>query len=664
MRHTFHTEPAHAITPGVTVLRDGAIFGVVFCDGARHGVILYHLPDGEETRIELTDEHRFGSLYSVRVSGLRTGEWGYRYYSGDRTFEDPYARGFVSIGDGSGKLRVCRFYHAPEDILPVYSPKELPAWQDQFLYCLHVRGFTMDPAAGVRHPGTFSGVTEKIPYLQSLGVTGVELMPVYEPRLPEQPVGRSYEVDRFGRPRRREDEDPYWWYGEGYYFALRESYGSEDPQKEFAEMVEALHGAGIRVFLQMSFPGTVSAHTQCDALRFYVTHYGIDGFRLLGSVTALHAIVSDPLLSDTAILYREFPYGEIRRINADNPWSGAPRTGNLAEYRNDFSRLVRRFVKSDDYCMPAFAEAFTDVETGHGNIRYICGSDGFTLRDLVSYNEKHNERNGEDNRDGENENFSWNCGEEGESKDPEVLRLRRRQARNFLTILFLSQGTPLLSMGDERWNTRRGNNNPYCCDDADGWMNWGPEDGAEEVLQFVKALSAFRSAHPVLRRRAAFKGTDDRSCGYPDLSLHGAEAWRPEIGNFAHTLGWLLREDLPEEADCREQAPQLLYIGINTYWEPRRLALPRPPKGTAWDIVINTDDERGFLPGINTLRDSTEILLAPRSIVVLKLTPVRTHTAGRRHLWDDHAPFLNGRKTHIDMRQLSPRIKERLYRLR
>jgi glycogen operon protein len=383
----------------------------------------------------------------------------------------------------------------------------------------------------------------------------------------------------------------------------------------------------------------------------------------MGRVTALYAIVADPLLADTAILYYDFPYGEFRRINADDPWAGAPKTGNLAQYSNDYSRLVRRLVKSDDYCMPAFASMFTDVEAQHGNIRYICASDGFTLRDLVSYNEKHNERNGEDNRDGEQENFSWNCGEEGETGNEEVLRLRRRQARNFLTILFLTQGTPLLSMGDERWNTRRGNNNPYCCDDMDGWMNWGPEEGAEQMLRFVRCLSEFRASHPVFRMRVPFKGTDARSCGYPDLSLHGEEAWRPEISNFTHTLGWLLREDLPADAAGGNKEPRLFYIGINTHWEPRRLALPRPPKGTAWDIVIDTDDERGFLPGINILR-GTEIVLAPRSVAVLKLTGIRVRETAPKRLWSDRAPFLNGRKTHIDKRQLSPRIKERLFRLR
>ncbi len=659
MQNNITAVPAHAVFPGVTVLDGGVIFSVIFRNSSPRGILLFRLSDGACTEIPLTDEHRFGNLYSVRVTGIDPSLWGYLYYldgpGGRKAFEDPYARGFVTVNaaeDNAGR-RVCRLFPVPDAELPAFRTRPVPVWEDQLFYSLHVRGFTMDPASGVSEPGTFRGVTEKIPYLLSLGVTGVLLQPLYEPR----PGIRSYGV---------QERPTYWWYGESFYFAPREIYADGDPMKELAAMVDALHDAGLLVLMQVSFPMTVSSQTQTDVLRFYVTHYGIDGFRLIGHIASPAAIVTDPLLADTLLLYDGFPYDEIRRVDEEHPERGIPQTDHLAECGNEFSRLVRRMVKSDDYCFPAFSGMFTETAADHGRIRYICDNDGFTLRDLVSYNEKHNDANGEDNRDGENENYSWNCGAEGETDDEEVLALRRKQARNFLTLLFLSQGTPLIHMGDERWNTRGGNNNPYDQDNPTGWMNWEETEMSRRTLEFVRRLSAFRRDHPVLRMQTPFRGTDYKSFGFPDLSLHGAEAWRPHIDNFSHTLGWLFCEAYAgeEEKSGRHAALSLLYVGINTYWKEETLALPRLPAGFVWDLVIDTADERGFLPGVNMLKDRSEIRLAPRSMVVLCTREIPVRRERGRAPWNDHRLYLGGRSVEIDRTQMSPRIKEKFFRLR
>jgi len=351
-------------------------------------------------------------------------------------------------------------------------------------------------------------------------------------------------------------------------------------------------------------------------------------------------------------------------VDSEHPERGIPGTAHLAECGSDYSRLMRRLVKSDDYCFPAFSAAFTDIPRGYGRVRYICGTDGFTLRDLVSYNEKHNDANGEENRDGEAENFSWNCGEEGESGNPEVLKLRRKQARNFLTLLFLSQGGILLRMGDQRWNTQEGNNNPYGQDNPLGWMNWDSDGTAAEILEYVRRLSAFRADHPVLRMHTPFRGTDYLSVGFPDLSLHGKEAWRPRIDNFSHSLGWMFCENYAAGGKAKASAaPSLLYIGLNTYWEEESLALPRLPAGYQWDLVIDTADERGFLPGINVLR-KPEVTLAPRSLVVLLSRPVPVRKKKKKTPWNDHKLYFGGKSAVIDRQEMSPRIKERLFRIR
>jgi len=697
MTNTFHAQAACALTPGVTVFKSSVTFSVVFRGCSECGLILYHLPDLEKTVFPFTDEFRFGSLYSVTLKDFYAKEWCYLYYRDDHTFADPCARGMIDIVTKEGPVRACRFFYGPEDALPEYGAKKNLAWKDRIIYCLHAKGFTADPSSETDHAGTFAGLMEKIPYLKDLGVTSVEFLPVYEicpparqlspadrmaERYPSDSRSRgrisrveealaAYPTNEFGMPVMKNPDAKnvnYWGYGKGYYFAPSRSLAAtKDAQKEFACLVKALHDAGLEVFLQLYFDSSVPVQTQIDAARFYVTHYRVDGFHLKGNVPSIASFAADPVLSDTALIYYGFPYDDILRPDPENPDNGISSVSNLAEYRDDFQNLARRFVKSDDYTLRDMTGAFLHVEESGGRIRYVASYEGFTLRDLVSYNEKHNEDNGEGNRDGTDENLSWNCGHEGPTTRLDVRLLRQQQIKNFLTLLFLAQGTPFLSEGDEFSNSRGGNNNPYNQDNPTGWVSWNKDPDSLEILDFTKKIIRYRKDHKVFRMDRPFRMQDNKGFGFPDLSFHGKEAWMPSFQNFDHSVGILFCENYAEESE----GLHLQYLAINTYWDKVTLGLPRLPKGYKWNLVMDTASPSSFNDYRALLKDQKSVTLAPRSIRILDVywvgIPGRTlETRPAKCLtlpWAGKQIYKKG-ETSVKEKAalLSPRMKNRIYR--
>ena len=602
MTQNFEVLPVYSVLPGTVVHSDGVVFSTVFRDCTSCGLILYRLKDLTKTIIPFTDEFRFGSLYSVMVRDLSPSEWGYLYYRDDKTFIDPYARELEYHKTPEGGLTVCRLYPEPENDLRPSARCSGKCWQDGLIYCMHVRGFTASRTSRAAGRGTFRAAAAKIPYLKSLGVTMVELLPVYEHK-PEKRSAAGAE----------EKKENYWNFGEGYYFAPKKSYSSTgDPQREFREMIKSFHDAGIRVILQLHFPDSVSIQTQLETARFYASHYHVDGFHLKGSDHALRTIATDPLLSDTALFYEYFPYGDITGAASENPAEGRPDARHLAEYGDRFLMLSRRFIKSDNQVMTELAGYMTDVPSGHGRVHFAANYDTFTLLDTVSYNWKHNEENGENNTDGRDENYSWNCGVEGPSGKKAVRQLRLRQIRNLLALTFLSQGTPLLYAGDERCNSQGGNNNPYCQDNETGWMTWRDTADAKNILSFTKMISEFRRDHSIFRMDAPFKFKDYKAFGCPDLSFHGQEAWKPDPDKGSLTIGILYNE-----LYGRDPREELVYLGINMHWHSRQLGVPTPPKGFRWRLVMDTFEEESFPKEAVYPEDQRHLTVRGRSIRIL-----------------------------------------------
>ena len=628
MGQIIKTEPAYCTKPGTAVTENGVIVSAVFRGQEPCGLILYNKKDGRKFTVPFTDEHRFGSLYSVRISPLDPDEWCYRLYSGSTFFVDPCCRSLVKVSTQEGIISAGGFFYKPDDKLPVFKKNFHRRGGETIIYSLHVRGFTMLDKGLTSCPGTFSAAAEKAAYLKGLGFTAVELMPIYElqpvtrpedsPRTMEDALA-LYPVNKSGLPMKdlSVKKVNYWGYARGFYYAPSSLFSTPDyedgPQKEFADMIEKFHSEGISVYLQLYFPATVTSQQQIEIARYYATHYCVDGFRLMGAVADIRAFSTDPLLSDVRLFHTGFPYKEIQGMDEENPEAGMIKTGNLFDYNDRFSVLIRRFCKSDDYVMREFLYEFFKVSADHGNVHYICGCDGFTLRDLVSYNDRHNEMNGEGGYDGIADNYSWNCGIEGDSDQEDVLRLRRGQIRNFLTLLFLSQSTPLLHAGDEGYNTQFGNNNPYCQDNETGWTKWDNGETGEYFREYVRNILRFRTSHPGFSGISAFKNTDYIGCGYPDLSLHGAEAWKPDLSHFSHAIGICLCENYIRPSDKTD----LLYLAINMHWETQELGLPKLAPGRRWNLLVDTALEDSFIEGEQIPDDQHVVEVAPRSIRIL-----------------------------------------------
>ncbi|MBN1422035.1 MAG: glycogen debranching protein GlgX [Planctomycetes bacterium] len=544
--------------------------------------------------------------------------------------------------------------------------------KDSIIYELHVRGFTRHPSSGVRAPGTFRGAIEKIPYLKALGITAVELMPICE-------FNQNENVCR--DPATGERLRNYWGYSTIAFFAPKASYADDRSRagavREFRELVKALHRAGIEVILDVVFNHTAEGDQfgptlsfrgldnpiyymlaedrrfyrnfsgcgntiNCnhpfvrefvlDCLRYWVIDMHVDGFRFDlasilgraqdGSVLAnpplIERIAEDPILSKTKIIAEAWDAAGLFQVGS------FPGT-RWAEWNAHFRDDVRRFVRGDAGMVPAIATRIAGSSDlyEHGgrqpyhSINFITSHDGFPLADLVSYNRKHNERNGEGNRDGYDANWSWNCGVEGPTQDPSIIALRRKQAKNHFAILMLSQGVPMILMGDEALRTQGGNNNAYCQDNETSWFDWRACDQNADFLRFARLAIAFRRAHPILRRERFFSAPAD---GHPaEITWHGLGVGEPDWSPESRWIAFHLAGKASADPEAEEDTD--LYVILNAHWEDRAFALPPPPAGLRWHRVADTSlpSPQDFLePGSEEpLTEEDTYHAAPRSTVIL-----------------------------------------------
>nr|MDE7300210.1 alpha-amylase [Lachnospiraceae bacterium] len=479
------------------------------------------------------------------------------------------------------------------------------AYADKILYKLHVRGFTMT-APGVRHRGTYLGLLEKKKYLLELGVNAVLLLPCEEFDEIIRPVGGPYGSPELAvQNKEKEQEEPgerkvnYWGFAEeSCHFVPKASYASDPAHagREFKQLVKGMHMSGIEVLLEMNFRPSDNPNLILDCLIWWVREYHVDGFRINCGQTPVRMLLQHPELAGTTLLVPSAGDAAGRYSGADMrlPAGGAARSkAVLAEYNDGFLNEIRRFVKGDEEMVGRVA-ARLERQTGDiGIINYITDNNGFTLRDLYSYDVKHNEANGEDGRDGSDYNFSWNCGVEGVTKKKKIVRLRAQMQRNALALLLLAQGTPMLLAGDEFGNSQGGNNNAYCQDNETGWVSWKELRANRELFEFVRTLIAFRREHPVLHNPIPLKGMDYLSCGCPDVSRHGTRAWYPDYSNYSRTLALLFCGCYAKKAQAVSDAS--FYVAANMHWEPHAFDLPDINSGEQLAFLICTDPD-GIAP--------------------------------------------------------------------
>lgn len=538
----------------------------------------------EVQKFEIPDDFRMGQIYSVLIEDASPVADSYCYYADGEFVEDAYARRVIGLKK-YGVMKACIGYALPkEEYCWENDAKPHHTYAESVIYGLHVRGFTKHVSSGVKKKGTFAGVCEKLPYLKQLGITAIELMPAYEFDEVILPLTMYQKEDDF--------KINYWGYQKGYYYAPKSAYAyTENACAEMKDMIKAFHKEGIEVFMQFYFPKAVPQREITDILYFWVKEYHVDGFHLLGENLLTEVYASDPLLKETKLTADYFPESEAG--------------SNCAYWKRDFLYDMRRVLKGDEGSMSALVSHIQDNPEKTGVINRIAGYDGFTLYDLVSYDKKHNEANGENNRDGNDYNFSWNCGAEGKTRKRTIIQLRKRQMKNAFALVLLSQGTPYIQSGDEFGQTQEGNNNPYCQDNETTWLDWRLLKTNKELCDFVKTLIQLRTEHGVFRREERLKGLDYLGCGSPDISFHGEAAWKPNFAYDSRCMGVLYSgKYVKEESD--------FYVAYNMYWKPRRFALPKLSKDYQWEPVLDT-----YVSG-NTADEAEQALEKSRDIIVVQ----------------------------------------------
>lgn len=368
----------------------------------------------------------------------------------------------------------------------------------------------------------------------------------------------------------------YWGFKEAYYFAPKAAYSAgKNPVNSFKNMVKELHKAGIEVLMQFYFPQTISRSYILEVIKYWVKEYHIDGIRLLGVNIPVSVIATQPELLNTKIMYENIPIHEIY------DYQYVPAYKNLANYNEGYLYAVRKFLKGDVGSLQAAFNAMHQGQKQIANTVYLTNYNTFTLKDLVSFDRKHNEENGENGRDGNNNNLSWNCGVEGPTKKKNIQLLRERQMRNAITLLMLSKGTPVIMAGDEFGNSQGGNNNPYCQDNAISWLNWKDLAKNQSHFEFTKQMIAFMKDNPLLKKT---KDQATRRIGveYPYMSYHGTDAWKLEWSAANEEAGGILYY-----GDY-----SYIYIGFNMHWQENTLALPNIPGNHKWELLLDTSQEQ------------------------------------------------------------------------
>ena len=591
---------------GATFVPGGVNFSIFSSHSTSCTLVLFNRGEREPlVEIPFFPEFRIGNVYAMVVFDLNPEqiEYGYRFdgplepsaghrFDKTKVLLDPCARA-INGRDiwGTTPDWTEPYQHRGRLVYDDFDwqgdrPLEIPM-EDLVIYEMHVRGFTQHPSSGVKFPGTFAGIREKIPYLKELGVNCIELMPIFE--FDEFENSRNSPVD--GRMILN-----YWGYSTVGFFAPKPGYAAMGKigmeVDELKALIKELHKNGIEVFLDVVFNHTAEGNEKgpyisfrgidnktyylltpegyyynfsgtgntlncnnpivrnlvLDCLRYWVADYHIDGLRFdLASVLGrdpfgapmanpplLETLAFDPILAKCKLIAEAWDAGGLYQVGS------FPAYGRWAEWNGKYRDCVRKFLKGEPGQVGEMAQRIQgspDLYWGRGptaSINFVTCHDGFTLADLVSYNGKHNEANGENNGDGANDNESWNCGWEGPSTDPAVNALRRRQMKNAVAILLVSQGVPMLLMGDEFARTQHGNNNAYCQDNELSWVDWAALEANQDLFRFFKNRIAFRKAHANLRSGCYLGGDGVR------LSWHGTRAWDVDWSGTARTLAFLL----------------------------------------------------------------------------------------------------------------------------
>ena len=606
--------------------------------------------------------------YAYRLDGPYDEKKGLRFDK-NKILLDPYARavtgqsqwGHVNNAQHGYRARVVQSNFDWGDQRHHSIPME-----DLIIYELHVRGFTMDESSGVKHHGTFEGLREKIPYLKELGVNAVELMPIFE-----------FDEMRDVRLIDENELIDFWGYNPVSFFAPNTSYCSSMEYNreglELKTLIKDLHDNGIEVILDVVFNHTAEGNEfgpcfsfkgfdnniyymltpdghyynfsgcgntlNCnhpvvrdmilECLRYWVIEYRVDGFRFdlasilgrnddgtpLSQPPLLRSLAFDSILGNVKLIAEAWDAGGLYQVGSFPSWK------RWAEWNGRYRDDMRRFLKGDDFLAQTAAARITGspdlydpaYRGGNASINFLTCHDGFTLHDLYSYNQKHNEANGWGNTDGADDNNSWNCGVEGETDDPAILALRKRLMKNACAVLLCSRGTPMFLSGDEFADTRYGNNNPYCQDNLISWLDWSLLKKNKDLFDFFQYMIRFRKDHPVIR-----KDLEPSYLGVPAMSTHGLTPDETNFSGDSHVV--CVRFAGYNETTQKED---LVYLAVNSGWFPVTLTLPELPEHYKWKVAVNTGDPKCQFFHKNSMPTvESKIFLGERSVIIFVATAI------------------------------------------
>ena len=606
--------------------------------------------------------------YAYRLDGPYDEKKGLRFDK-NKILLDPYARavtgqsqwGHVNNAQHGYRARVVQSNFDWGDQRHHSIPME-----DLIIYELHVRGFTMDESSGVKHHGTFEGLREKIPYLKELGVNAVELMPIFE-----------FDEMRDVRLIDENELIDFWGYNPVSFFAPNTSYCSSMEYNreglELKTLIKDLHDNGIEVILDVVFNHTAEGNEfgpcfsfkgfdnniyymltpdghyynfsgcgntlNCnhpvvrdmilECLRYWVIEYRVDGFRFdlasilgrnddgtpLSQPPLLRSLAFDSILGNVKLIAEAWDAGGLYQVGSVPSWK------RWAEWNGRYRDDMRRFLKGDDFLAQTAAARITGspdlydpaYRGGNASINFLTCHDGFTLYDLYSYNQKHNEANGWGNTDGADDNNSWNCGVEGETDNPAILALRKRLMKNACAVLLCSRGTPMFLSGDEFADTRYGNNNPYCQDNLISWLDWSLLKKNKDLFDFFQYMIQFRKDHPVIR-----KDLEPSYLGVPAMSTHGLTPDETNFSGDSHVV--CVRFAGYNEATQKED---LVYLAVNSGWFPVTLTLPELPEHYKWKVAVNTGDPKCQFFHKNSMPTvESKIFLGERSVIIFVATAI------------------------------------------
>jgi len=613
--------------------------------------------------------------YGYRMDGPYDPANGYRFNK-NIILSDPYAKALGGRDtwmappnwDNSYPFRsrlVFEDFDWEED-----RPLQIPT-EDLIIYEMHVRSFTMHPSSEAKYKGTFAGIREKIPYLKELGINCVELMPVCE--------FDEWEHSKL-HPDTGKQLVNYWGYSTLNFFSPKAGYaaiGKFGMQvDELKTLIKHLHEHGIEVFLDVvfnhtaegdhrgptisfkgidnktyymltpegyyfNFSGTgntlncnnpVVRNMVLDCLRYWAAEYHIDGFRFdlaailgrapdgspLNNPPLLESLAFDPVLANCKLIAEAWDAGGLYQVG------NFPAYGRWAEWNGKYRDHLRKYLKGELGMVGDVAQAIQGSPWLYGTrgttagVNFITCHDGFTLYDLFAYSQKHNHANGENGQDGCNDNESYNCGYEGETEDAGINALRQRQIKNALTLLLVSQGVPMIYMGDEMGRTQQGNNNAYCHDNELNWLNWDFKEQNADLFNYAKHMIAFRKAHPALRNRHHFTYTDPQHTGFADITFHGVKPFECDYSAGSRVFAWMLNGNYAKNGTTTDY---YIYIASNMYWEGVNLQLPKLPQGLSWYVSANTGIQNSncyFDQGNELLvTHEQQFMLGPQSVIIL-----------------------------------------------